>query len=288
VGAYLTQELGFTNVSRLAGGIIAYDRSLKTAKEENADIGEPLFKGTNYVFDGRVGRQITNDALGTCITCGSETNLLSNCRNSSCHKRMVQCAECSTNLLGTCSEACRQRVLNGGMIQRKSVSLTTEITGTEDQFEEEKKEEVERVCHTLDQYSSLHSSGVPPFYGAIEHNTKRYLPTGSHMVSGVTQGRLLCSLASMTREGRVLEIGTFTGYAAASFLKGCSNAGEAMGYSGRGGRAGGPYVLSLERDQRAYDVAVAHMRVMSESGVGQEAASKALSLSDERKFLESN
>ena len=32
VGAYLTQELGFTNVSRLAGGIVAYDRTLSSDK----------------------------------------------------------------------------------------------------------------------------------------------------------------------------------------------------------------------------------------------------------------
>lgn len=102
VAAYLTQEMGFTNVSRLAGGIIAYDRTLnKIAPEE-----EPLFKGTNYVFDGRVGRKITDDALGSCITCSEKTSLLSNCKNVQCHRRMVQCEKCRDLFHGCCSDAC--------------------------------------------------------------------------------------------------------------------------------------------------------------------------------------
>ena len=34
VGAYLEQEMGFKNVSRLAGGIIAYDRTLQVEREK--------------------------------------------------------------------------------------------------------------------------------------------------------------------------------------------------------------------------------------------------------------
>ena len=112
VGAYLTQEMGFTNVSRLAGGIIAYDRTLNEQKkkkdeqddnENNEEEEESMFKGTNFVFDGRLGRQITKDKLGKCITCDVETSSVSNCRNPSCHKRMIQCETCRTNYHGTCS-----------------------------------------------------------------------------------------------------------------------------------------------------------------------------------------
>jgi predicted sulfurtransferase len=63
VGAYLTQELGFTNVSRLAGGIIAYDRTLS----EKAPKETPMFKGTNFVFDGRLGRPITEERRQSAI-----------------------------------------------------------------------------------------------------------------------------------------------------------------------------------------------------------------------------
>mmetsp|Transcript_8258 Transcript_8258/g.15560 ORF Transcript_8258/g.15560 Transcript_8258/m.15560 type:complete len:534 (-) Transcript_8258:157-1758(-) len=103
VAAYLTQEMGFSNVSRLAGGIIAYDRTINNIAPEE----EPMFKGTNYVFDGRVGRKITDDALGICITCSEKTNLLSNCMNVQCHRRMVQCENCRESYCGCCSDACR-------------------------------------------------------------------------------------------------------------------------------------------------------------------------------------
>ncbi len=83
VNAYLTQKLDFTNVARLAGGVVAYDRTLN----EQAPADEPMFKGVNYVFDGRMGRRITDDQLGTCYTCGRKTHLVTNCRNPDCHRR---------------------------------------------------------------------------------------------------------------------------------------------------------------------------------------------------------
>jgi predicted O-methyltransferase YrrM len=81
----------------------------------------------------------------------------------------------------------------------------------------------------------------------------------------------------MSREGRVLELGTFTGYATACLLEGAANAGESMGVSG-GDRDGGPYVMTMERDGRAIDVAVAHLNIMCEDGVGEEAAEAACAL----------
>jgi predicted sulfurtransferase len=59
VGAYLEQEMGFKNVSRLAGGIIAYDRAVQEEREGGVEGMESLFHGTNFVFDGRLGRRIT-------------------------------------------------------------------------------------------------------------------------------------------------------------------------------------------------------------------------------------
>ena len=257
VGAYLTQEMGFTNVTRLAGGIIAYDRTLN----EQAPDEEPLFRGTNFVFDGRLGRAITEDDLATCITCGGETSLVTNCRNDNCHKRIIQCEKCKTSFHGTCSEACKQRIQNnGGMLTRRSSSTKTSTTATEPMFQ------------SLEDYSVGHSSPPPSLYREMEFNTQAFMPSGAHMVSGASQGRWLTQLASMTREGRILELGTFTGYATACFLEGASNAGDCMDYSGVGSRSGGPYVMSLERDARAVNIAVAHLKVMSEYGVGEAGA----------------
>ncbi len=258
VGAYLTQELGFTNVSRLAGGIIAYDRTMN----EKAAGEESMFKGTNFVFDGRLGRPITEDALATCVTCGTETSLVSNCLNDNCHKRMVQCESCRTSFHGTCSDACKNRVLNGSKMPKRMDVISRSDS---DQKAGNKQ------YASLEEYSLGHSSPIPSVYEEIEMNTKAYLPSGSHMVSGDAQGRILTQLTSMTREGRVLELGTFTGYATTCFLEGARNVGRIIGATA-GNKDGGPYVMTMERDGRAFNLAAAHLRAISEHGVNEAGA----------------
>jgi hypothetical protein len=108
----------------------------------------------------------------------------------------------------------------------------------------------------------------------MEFITRHFLPSGSHIVSEASQGRLLMQLVSMTRDGRVLELGTSTGYGTACFLEGAANAGEAMGVSG-GNHDCGSFVMTMEWDARAIDVAVAHLKVMCEHIVGEEAAEAA-------------
>lgn len=265
VGAYLTQELGFTNVSRLAGGIIAYDRTLNEKAQEE----EPMFKGTNFVFDGRLGRAITEDAMGVCVTCAAETSMIFNCRNDNCHKRMIQCQDCQTSFHGTCSDACRMRLVNGAMTPRRG-SMSSSSSDTEELSAPVK-------YTTIDEYSSGHSSPPPSIYPEIEFNTRALIPTGSHMVSGSTQGRLLAQLASMTREGRVLELGTFTGYATACLLEGAANAGRVTS-AAEGSRDGGPFVMTMERDSRAFDVAVAQLSIVANNGMGEAAAEALCSL----------
>jgi hypothetical protein len=285
VNAYLTQELEFTNVSRLAGGVVAYDRTLR----EQAPTEEPMFKGVNYVFDGRMGRKITDDQLGTCYTCGSKTNLVTNCKNENCHRRMVQCNDCSSSFFGTCSGGCRTRIVNSGMAPMKSLIKNSlgaidSFAYAEEEDEEEKKDSFEEegeVYSTLDDYSSAYSSRSPSIYNEIELNTAKFLPTGAHMVSGSIQGSLLTTLASMSREGRILEIGTFTGYATARLLEGAAAAGACFGSDTIGTLAGGgPFVLSLERDKRALALASAHLKVMTEHGVGDIGASEASKIRD--------
>jgi predicted O-methyltransferase YrrM len=261
VGAYLTQELGFTNVSRLAAGIIGYDRTL----QENQVKGS-MFKGTNFVFDGRLGRPITEDALGTCFTCGAETSLICNCRNNNCHKRITQCEQCRTAFQGTCSDACRQRLVNGMMAPRRVSGEgfeTTHPTG-------EEKGTGKESYATLEAYSSGFSSPLPSVYEELILNTRALIPSGSHMVSGGAQGRLLTQFASMTREGRILELGTFSGYATACLLEGAMNVAAINGM-GSGCREKGPYVMTLERDAKAFDVAVRHIQAIASKGYTKEA-----------------
>ena len=267
VGAYLTQELGFTNVSRLAGGIIAYDRILN----EKAPEEKPLFKGTNFVFDGRLGRPITEDSLGTCITCGSETSAVSNCRNGNCHKRIVQCENCRTSFSGTCSDACRHRLINGAMRYRRNSMSDSSSASIESKNNCDPMQP--QTFKTLDEYSRGHSSPVPSVYPEIELNTRVLIPSGAHMVSGTSQGKLLTQFASMTREGRILELGTFTGYGTTCLLEGAGLAGRAIQSNNvLGSRASGPYVLTMERDAKAYDVAVSQLTIVAEFGVSESAA----------------
>jgi len=250
VGAYLTQELGFTNVSRLAGGIIAYDRTLK----EKAPDEVSLFRGTNFVFDGRLSRPITKDALGTCFTCRSETAVVCNCRNESCHRRMMQCEQCNTSFLGTCSVACQMRLMNG-------------LRQPEEEIVSDLKEE---TYSTLAEYSDGYSSPVPTALKEIELNTRHFFPSGAHMVSGGSQGRLLKQFASMTREGRVLELGTFTGFATAWLLQGSYEAAQSLEHPTQGSREAGPFVLTMERDSVATSLAVAHLEAICDQGPNTE------------------
>ncbi len=268
VGAYLTQELGFTNVSRLAGGIIAYDRTLNEVSPDE----EPMFKGTNYVFDGRLGRQITDDALGECITCGKNTNLVTNCSNGNCHKRMVQCIDCKQDFIGTCSVACKQRVSNNIDVPKETLKTDNEVKYA-----------------NVNDYSLGYSTAIPPFYSEIERNTEKYLGSGLHMLSDPTQGMLLKNLAAISREGRILEIGAFTGYATSRFLEGAAAAAEVVHCDKDcvGSRESGAFVMSLERDQRAIDLTAFHISTMGTYGVGEEGARMASQLrnADARKYL---
>ena len=271
VGAYLSQELGFTNVSRLAGGIIAYDRTLTNSTKSD----QSLFKGTNYVFDGRVGRKITGDAIAECFTCGGLANLVSNCNNDSCHKRMVQCEKCRPLFHGTCSDTCKRRVINKSITMHKG--LDTSEMGNNSTIQKEQYEDV-------NDYSSSHSTSLPSFYKEIEANTVSKIPTGSHMISGALQGQLLKTLASTTREGRILEIGTFTGYATACFLEAAANVAKITDYGNApGNQQGGPFVMTLERDPMAIDIAASHISIMSQYGIGKRATDELRKLRSEVK-----
>jgi predicted O-methyltransferase YrrM len=143
---------------------------------------------------------------------------------------------------------------------------------------DETRQESNGVYTNVDEYSSGYSTSSPPLFRQIELNTNALLPSGAHMVSGSKQGAILKTFASQT-SGRILEIGTFTGYATACFLEGAAIAGKLADRKDAGNRAGGPFVLSLERDRRALGIASAHIKAMSEFGLGIDAAEEAGKLS---------
>ena len=281
VGAWLKQEMGFNNVNSLQGGIVAYDRYLNSARRQSPEEAEcngggigvlkskekettSLFHGTNYVFDNRVVRSITDHKLGTCITCSGPASKACNCLNTACHKRMVQCDECARSFHGCCGEACRNRFVNSKSA-KSSIVATISSGGANSQLSLSAKNVKTPRGHTdCREYAEEYSSKPQTVFEAIEHNTKIRFPEGSHMCTAGSQGRLLSSLAGLATGGkgggvRVLEIGTFTGYATCCFAEGSGESG---------------YVLSLERDQRAVDLALHHVRSVRDGGGFGEASSR--------------
>ncbi len=103
VAAYLVQNLGYTNVMRLEGGIVSYASHCKESQLRSK------FLGLNYVFDGRMAERITNDSLAYCEMCGSPVDSHVNCANVRCHTRFLQCHRCTVVNQGCCSQGCKRQ-----------------------------------------------------------------------------------------------------------------------------------------------------------------------------------
>lgn len=99
--AYLLHN-GFTKVFHLEGGIIEYVRQAKAQNLENK------FKGKNFVFDNRLGEQITEEIISHCHQCGEKSDTHRNCENAACHLLFIQCEDCFGKFDGCCSEDCRE------------------------------------------------------------------------------------------------------------------------------------------------------------------------------------
>ncbi len=97
--AYLKHN-GFTNVFHLEGGIIEYARQTKAQNLENK------FRGKNFVFDNRLGEQISGEIISNCHQCGEKSDTHRNCANQACHLLFIQCDDCFTKFEGCCGEDC--------------------------------------------------------------------------------------------------------------------------------------------------------------------------------------
>ena len=137
INAYLQQEMGFTNVGRLEGGIISYTKELERSSLDRSagtiDGDKPIhlsrdvggvskFKGMNYVFDERMGARITADILSQCETCGAECDLFKNCENYDCHIRFIQCEKCIRGYKGCCCVACEKKYDGQVEVENKFLS----------------------------------------------------------------------------------------------------------------------------------------------------------------------
>ena len=91
---------GFKDVNQLNGGIIQYANDIRQNNEKSKFIGK------NFVFDHRLGERITEDIIGTCHQCNSESDVHTNCINQACHILFIQCGKCSKKYNRCCSLEC--------------------------------------------------------------------------------------------------------------------------------------------------------------------------------------
>ena len=97
--SYLIKN-GFQDVNQLKGGIIEYANQIKSKGIKSKFIGK------NFVFDERLGEEITADIISSCHLCKEPSNTHRNCSNKFCHILFIQCEECNDKLDGCCSVKC--------------------------------------------------------------------------------------------------------------------------------------------------------------------------------------
>ncbi len=76
----------------------------------------------------------------------------------------------------------------------------------------------------MDRYLETHASAEPELLKNLRKETYQKT-TQPHMISGYQQGRLLTIISKILRPSKILEIGTFTGYAALCMAEGLQKDG---------------------------------------------------------------
>lgn len=77
----------------------------------------------------------------------------------------------------------------------------------------------------MDRYLETHASAEPDILRCLRRETYQKT-TQPHMISGYQQGRLLSIISKIMQPENILEIGTFTGYAALCLAEGLSKNGK--------------------------------------------------------------
>ena len=83
----------------------------------------------------------------------------------------------------------------------------------------------EENCPEMDRYLENHASAEPEILKKLRRETYQKT-TQPHMISGYQQGRLLTIISKILRPKNILEIGTFTGYAALCMAEGLADDGK--------------------------------------------------------------
>ena len=84
---------------------------------------------------------------------------------------------------------------------------------------------MEFVADAFFDYAAEHSSPEPELLRKLRRETYQKV-LQPRMLSGALQGRLLSLLSQLVTPDRILELGTFTGYATLCLAEGLSESGE--------------------------------------------------------------
>lgn len=93
---------GYENVKHVKGGIIDYKHQVERQGLPNR------FRGTNFVFDERLGERIGDEVISYCHLCSvQKSDQHYHCKNQICHVLYLGCDTCVEKRRGYCSLKCR-------------------------------------------------------------------------------------------------------------------------------------------------------------------------------------
>lgn len=93
---------GFDDVRHLKGGVIDYKHQVEREGLPNH------FKGTNFVFDERLGERIGSEVISYCHLCRiNKSDQHYHCKNQVCHVLFLGCPDCVEKRQGYCSMKCQ-------------------------------------------------------------------------------------------------------------------------------------------------------------------------------------
>lgn len=245
IGAYLKQKLNIENVGMLKGGITAYSKYINKNKLQSK------FKGTNFVFDSRIGVKIENEPIGTCMYCNVKTHVQQNCSNPCCNKLIIICESCKEKNQNSCSEECKDYHFLDQIRQKQIRQKCAQVFASLPNYDERKdrfpvyknllkefqqtrsystmkKSElnekidfvefnhhdsiIKREKYKIDEYCSSYSSPLPKILFSIEESTKEKFPKTWGNICGYDVAQFLSFLVKSRNCKKILEIGCFTGY----------------------------------------------------------------------------
>ncbi len=107
--AYLKQKGVAEEIYQIAGGIHRYVEQFPDGH----------FRGSNYVFDGRITERINSDILSHCDLCKVPCDFYTNCINAQCNAQFLACEPCKEKYAQACSVECKELIEVGKTTVRK-------------------------------------------------------------------------------------------------------------------------------------------------------------------------